>query len=1610
MVISRYNGSSSVSSKPHKKWRHRFLVLVLLASVLAAFAGVTAYFGLRGRPAARLVSAVLADVLPGSLKLDRVSWDASLIADVFAGGKTAFVLEGIHLKDPEGVDVLRVPRLEFSIAIPDALNLEIRLHDVRISPDSYWRFASMQAVDEIGFLAALIAAETNDEPADDERPLASTEAGATAKQADGSHESAKPDAAAGSAFVLELVHADLRGLTVEFDFPGAWGLQLKDLLGEANFIIEGDFLGFDAWDLHAPDGGYLDVLSERLPFDEVHVDRVATLREYRNDIFLDLGGARTGKSLLVGKGYFTHIYDAAPPGIDMRAAFRNAADALDAVASAHEAALGPLQIRGDNAALTLELSEPFARIAIKGKAENLDVVYGQAEARRLGFDLLFTADPMMARLEPLRFEDPKGGEAILGVIFADTPATPGESSSSSLDVTLGLKSFRTDSYIPEGLREMLAGVTGGRLQAHWDLLANRGNLSIPGLTLRRRFEGGLPPRIKISGRADASMLGLDTKGLRIEVPGASAEAKGSIKLAEQALSLTLKAVAGDVGLALEPLGLPPVAKRGRLDVHVGGSFSNPRVRGQLRAQDLGLAGGPRAQSAKARFSLINGLAQLQELDVRALGGRVQAAGRARLFRRDINQMISNPALALSVDGRDLDLGEFISESLFAGRLTFSVRARGRVPHLHGTVEMPPNAHLAILGQQWSVSKLLIDVRDGHATLSTTELTRGDGGVVSLAGSVAFAPPHEMSWHIKLRDIPLAAVPELDATALALEGFVDTDLTVAGTPAWPSLDGKLLVRALSVDGIALGDSSVLFESQRQRSSGPYSILATGQLVDAIELNSTTVLTDAGPRVRAHLAFAELSAEDYIPALTRDLSSSVTGGVTLNLEPGKPLAIDLEVSDFAASVQTPAGELAGFGQVSGAGATRENGGEQPNILDPSKRRATTDKETPQTVELRNQGPIVVRLRGDRIELEKSRLSTTGGDLDFGGTLSGQSVLGAVRGHLDLDVLAPVVRRLDGRVRDLTGGLVLGLRLDGTLDKPRAQGTLAITRGIALSHSAFAAGPIRIPSAVVQLEPTRLALKDLIVEAAGSRLELTGESVFSPAYELQRFSFDASGGLDAGVLSVLTPSVVTESSGVLQLTGHVGGEVGATPDFDATLEAENVLLVLRDPEHRLEVGSGTISVEPSQILIEDFRAVVDDRGEISIGAGGFAPGRIELAPDPEGPLPRVAFAEIPIRGEHLAYRVPGTFEIDDLGMDLVLTGDLQTDVSLTGDVRVVTGRVLWDFEVGDLVLSPRLVEGGAGPARPRAAAGIGAGPQTIQQTLSETAKLDLTVRTIGDTFLVQNNIVPEMFMQIDVHVGGTPRNPEISGGLRPTDGRFHIIGLRGDFNLVQDANFITFEPSKSLAELETPWLNLEAENLVTDTGGNEHVVFMRVTGPVGQANLEFSSDTGLTQNQSLLLLLSGNAATSTGRFSGSEATLTQNVNQSLNIAGQATRDFLSTLIEPYIDNTLSLLTGDTLSLRPTIGPDGLEVRLFGRFNRRRAGRFLGGARALRLQLNYLQGFQNQRQANLDARLWIADYFTLRSAGEYLQLAPQQGISETFASARLELFFDFPMRWPRP
>jgi hypothetical protein len=175
------------------------------------------------------------------------------------------------------------------------------------------------------------------------------------------------------------------------------------------------------------------------------------------------------------------------------------------------------------------------------------------------------------------------------------------------------------------------------------------------------------------------------------------------------------------------------------------------------------------------------------------------------------------------------------------------------------------------------------------------------------------------------------------------------------------------------------------------------------------------------------------------------------------------------------------------------------------------------------------------------------------------------------------------------------------------------------------------------------------------------------------------------------------------------------------------------------------------------------------------------------------------------------------------------------------------------------------------------------------------------------------------------------------------------------------------------------------------------MRISGPINQATIDLSTKDGMDRNQTMLLLLSGRT---TDDLSGNGGQIFgMNRQSGLDMIGQLSRDTVSNLVEPYIDDTLQMLTGRKWNLRPAVGADGFELKVQARTTRE-----------FDLELSYWRGFENQTRYRARGLLWIRDYLTMNATGERLTYTLQQGLLMQNTIGKLELTLEYPIRWPNP
>ncbi len=1481
---------------------------VLAAAGLVLAASVV----LQGPRLGRLIEGALPP-FAGKLHIGGVTWPLRALGDLLTDTPTPIVVDELRITDPEGTVVLDVPHLEARVRLRSLLKGNFAIETLRV-PQALWRFSQLKHGDGIGFLAALA-------PKPDPRA-------ATAKPRD-------PDAP-GTFFAID--DAELGDLTAVLDFPGVWGLELRHAHGHVTLLQTGvdphhPFFGFDATSVVAEGGGALRILGDNvLPFDRVVINRVATTRERPDDIVLDLAAADTGRSRLSGRGAFTGIYGASSvPGIDLHVAFDHAADALSAVAAAK--GLANLEIGGDGARITADLSQPFAKLQVGAQIAGLDVRYGDYRARDVGLRLAFDGGTGRVNVDRLSLGAPGGG-----TLSADAKL---DTQTMGLGATLGFHGFHTESYLPPGLRALGGGRLDGRIELQGDLAKTRLRVGKLELRLARAAAAGLPRDIRLRGRAEASPALARTDGITVAAGGAEATLRGSVDLGRRRLDLGLAATAPELPRLLKEMGLPPLAQGARLDARATGPLDDPSASADLVLEGVG-AGSRRVRRLDARVSLEHGEVRLERLTGPAFGGHLEARGTVQLPRGHAGRA-GVPVADLRLNARDIDLGALAPETGVTGRVSLSLDARGPLDAPSAHLEIPAGTAIHARGHTFLLGPVSIASDGRNADIKSLHLAHQGGGTLDLRGRVALAS-EEVSLDLALDGFPLAALP--GSSDAALTGVAGARLHLAGRAERPQVAGEIDLRDVSARGVRLGSGHLALSPVTVGRGHVPGVGVHGQLFDRFDVDAEAALTAGGPTVHGRVAFRRLELQALAPELAAlgDGHGIATGRVAVDLDPGRPPAVDVLLPELWLSVARP---------VDG-----------PN-----------GETTVERVRIEATRPVHVHVDGDHVALDEARFATDGGDLRIQGRLDGRAITGAVSGHLDLELLEPFTR---GTLERLGGDLSAELTAGGTLDRPDLRGEVAIVHPVRLRTRALDRD-VSIDSGRFKLgSGGQVGLENLAVTVDGATLKLSGRATLGPGFMPENLQADVMGDVSARLLAQAVPDAISDAQGKAHVRGQLRGTL-LHPEIRGRLDLEAIDFRLRDLGTEVQVESGIVEINNDGVVLHNVKVLFDDQGTLVIGASGVRAGRVQfssLFPFKPGEF------DLPLHGERLTYRTPGVFEIDDLAFDLDLIGSVDQGFGLGGEVRLVSGRYLQSFNVKDLAISPRVNESSVRPFYDG-------------KPLLEQLKLDLSVRTVGDGFVVQNNLAPEIHADVILHVGGTLAVPQLAGDVRPTDGRFNIPFMRGDFDLVPNVNHVTFIATKSIADGDTPDIEIEAVNQVTDANGNDHTVHMRISGPLREAQIDLSSDDGLDRNQTAFLLLTGRTSASTSSpFGTQNATVGANLTTGADIAGQATRDTVANLMEPYIDDTFQRLTG--LNLRLTVGSDGFEGRI-----RKRVSRYGD------LQLDYLQGFQNQSHWNGQGNLWLVDYLSLGGGIEQVRLSSEQGVPETLPlNYNFELRLDYAIR----
>ncbi|MBU1239363.1 translocation/assembly module TamB domain-containing protein, partial [Myxococcota bacterium] len=131
----------------------------------------------------------------------------------------------------------------------------------------------------------------------------------------------------------------------------------------------------------------------------------------------------------------------------------------------------------------------------------------------------------------------------------------------------------------------------------------------------------------------------------------------------------------------------------------------------------------------------------------------------------------------------------------------------------------------------------------------------------------------------------------------------------------------------------------------------------------------------------------------------------------------------------------------------------------------------------------------------------------------------------------------------------------------------------------------------------------------------------------------------------------------------------------------------------------------------------------------------------------------------------------------------------------------------------------------------------------------RLDLIVQLTGD-IEVDNNFAQTKLEGV-ANVSGTLGSPTIGGVISLNGGSFRIPMLRGTYEIKE--GIVDFDRAKQVKHVkDEPYLDVTGEMIFTDRLQNEHIITLKLHGFISQLKLSWSSSTGLSSSQVLMLLM--------------------------------------------------------------------------------------------------------------------------------------------------------------
>ncbi|MCS6913723.1 MAG: translocation/assembly module TamB [Myxococcota bacterium] len=1040
--------------------------------------------------------------------------------------------------------------------------------------------------------------------------------------------------------------------------------------------------------------------------------------------------------------------------------------------------------------------------------------------------------------------------------------------------------------LPPSLRSLLAGRLSGGVRIHGALDTQRGgerirfaNLDV--MLAREQARDPWPREVNLRGDvvyspAQVTLRGmhLEGEGLRLEIPeGYIAPRSGRLRLEDVSLA------GGPVASRLiQRLGLPATVEGFAARLRVGGSLHNPVIdRGALAAQGLTIAG-RRIDELAAGFSLQDGTFHLQDVQAHGLGGSASASGSLGLFRGSVDNLLSDPPLALQARVDGVTSTELLRSPLVSGSLSGGVQIAGTLLRPTGSTSVVAS-HLKVLGVPVHDMVLDLELRPGWFLLNSLYAALGHQGLFN--GSAQVGREGNMPMHVTLSPhrLQLRDVPGMHLLPYELSGEVTGSLEVHGTvrPLRPVLEGEILLNDFGVRGRPLASLSsppgepmepqalfrLLHVTVRSLTLGHAALhfrpageatLISGTLFDTFDLDGRVYLDPLDPHGEVTLRFGCHDGENPGPsARPRDCDFLVQ-----RLLPDLQQLGDVELRT-SGSLQLRFGHtpLPG-GQLAVQATLRLS-----RVLLTVK--TVDDEGTEQWYRVFNDGEVILTSDGQTHRFQQARFLSerSGGpsaDVQSRGEVAlwghvGQADSNLVlRGQLGLELIERLLR---SRFRRTRGMARMDVRLHGPIDRPLAEGTVELRNVELVPYDMDTT--FHLVSARLVLGPQRAEVRDFALRVDGGLLQGRGEGelVSLAPPRVGRIDLHLDGAVAGRLLQWYFPRNLSDAGGQVAVHRlHIHGTLDA-PRLDGSLSLGGLYVNIRR-FHELLFQSGTIRLRShggggGEILLgcgperrplaggdcQAVQATVDGDGHVSLSGEILHSGLQSLGrPDWYQALDRV---DIGVRLTNVRHSTPGVYHVElTTAVPLQLLGSRER-VTLSGKIDVVSGRYTQPFELSERFLARRVVEE----------------EEPFWQGdpfLSSRLILDLGIVTRGN-LQVLNNIADLRLSSSDFSLSGPLSDLRMGGVVRVDSGRFSIPGVRGEFTVKGDSKL---EFSRDQAWPETPWVDVRGTNVPFDRADEQRNIELALRGKVSELKIECISSDGMNASDcASYLLLGGTAA---------------------------------------------------------------------------------------------------------------------------------------------------------